>query len=268
MDKIVAINWYGNKARHLDFILPHIPDDAMHFVDVFGGGASVLLNISRYEQETYNDLDKGIVRFFEVLKKDTSELRRKLFFTPYSFAEYREAVERKHEDLDDVEHARLLYIRTKQSYLSVDVSSWVCWSYGVANTSKLSAFMSGIMGFDKVGERMRNVNIENLPAIDLIRKHDSPDTVFYLDPPYVHDTRVRRGGYDLEMTEDDHIELGEVLNSIEARAVLSGYKNPLYDDIFKHWTRIDDKKKYSNASRRNIKSTKQPRQESLWINFA
>ena len=94
----------------------------------------------------------------------------------------------------------------------------------------------------------------------MIQRYDTPETVFYLDPPYVHSARGDTSAYENEMSDDDHEELAEVLSSIRGRAVLSGYRTSLYDRLFKDWKRID-------APERTAHSVRQPRQESLWINF-
>ena len=277
-NKIRATAWYGGKFKHLDFILPYIPRNANHFVDAFGGGGSVLLNMPRFKQETYNDLNVDLVRFFRVLQSNGSELQRRIFFTPYSRWEYEEACNRGTKVCDEVEHVRAFVLRIRQSIASQISTGGSSWSYsrvmaGRQNKST-GAWARWAFYLDDAIRRLHKVNIENLPAVDLIRKHDSKDTVFYLDPPYVHDSRKDKTNYaEYEMSNDDHKELGYVLNNIKGRAVLSGYKNDLYDnDLFKHWKRVDDKVRCSPSSLFGVDgagraSSKHKRQESLWLNF-
>ena len=117
-----------------------------------------------------------------------------------------------------------------------------------------------LKGFRKSPQRLQRVQIENAPALEVVQRYDTPETVFYLDPPYVHDARGDAAAYGFEMTDQDHIELAAVLNRIRGRAVLSGYRTELYDDLFSDWERIDAKK-------RNCHSVRKPRQESAWVNF-
>ncbi len=98
------------------------------------------------------------------------------------------------------------------------------------------------------------------PALELIERYDTEDTLFYLDPPYVHESRNDPHAYGHEMTNDEHVELARSLHSIRGRAVVSGYKTKLYDKLFADWTRVD-------APAKTCSSSKGKRQESLWLNF-
>ena len=105
--------------------------------------------------------------------------------------------------------------------------------------------------------------IENRPAIDVIKKHDGPDTLFYVDPPYMHSTRVMRNArYDYEMSEEEHTELLHTLNGVEGMVILSGYPNPLYDRLLKGWT-ICTKPARASGHRGTVLRT-----EALWMNKA
>ena len=272
MSRLLAIPWYGGKFNKLSFILPNIPRDAKHFVDVYGGSGSVLLNLSRFPHETYNDLNVDLVTFFRTLKYDFDEFFNVVFLTPHSRYEYEASCDRQNDNLDNIERARLFFVRTKQAYMSIESAGRGCWGYAVAKRGGAYPPKNSINHIYRligVHERLTDTNIENLPAIDLIKKYDSKDTLFYVDPPYVHSSRKGKVGYSLEMSNDDHKELGYVLNNIKGRAVLSGYKNDLYDnDLFKHWRRVDDKVRIIRTAMRNKDRSQIYRQESLWINFA
>ena len=45
------------------------------------------------------------------------------------------------------------------------------------------------------------VQIENAPALEVIARYDSLETLFYCDPPYVHETRGDTKAYAHEMTD-------------------------------------------------------------------
>lgn len=90
--------------------------------------------------------------------------------------------------------------------------------------------------------RLAGVVIEYRPAIDVIRNYDGPDTLYYVDPPYPHGTRYlgdRSSAYSHEMDDADHIALSEVLHQVRGAVVLSGYRSPLYDDLYQGWKRTD-----------------------------
>jgi DNA adenine methylase len=82
--------------------------------------------------------------------------------------------------------------------------------------------------------RVQRVQIENAPALDVIRRYDTPDTAFYLDPPCVHSSRGDAAANEHEMSDDEPVELAEVRQAIRGRAVLSGYRAPRYDRLFKN----------------------------------
>jgi DNA adenine methylase len=104
------------------------------------------------------------------------------------------------------------------------------------------------------------VQIEHAPAIEVIRRYDSAETLFYCDPPYPHDSRGDRHAYAYEMTDDDHRELAEVLHQVQGKVALSSYESPLMSELYHDWTCIE-------APSRKVHSVKQERVELLWVNY-
>ncbi len=123
----------------------------------------------------------------------------------------------------------------------------------------VSRWLGAVDALPSIVQRLQRIQIENAPAIEVIKRYDSPETLFYLDPPYVHESRGDSKAYGNEMTDWDHIELAEVLRHIKGRAVISGYRTALYDELFSDWYRVDAPEKLCNSS-------KGFRQESLWLN--
>ena len=102
----------------------------------------------------------------------------------------------------------------------------------------VSEWLSAVEGLPAVHERLRRVVVENMPALDLIRREDGPATLFYCDPPYLHSTRTAQKAYGaFEMTEEQHRELLDVLRQCKGKVMLSGYPSPLYDETLADWTR-------------------------------
>lgn len=264
----IAFSYYGGKFKHLDFLLPLFPSDAIHFVDVFGGSASVLLNLpKKYPIQTYNDLDGNVVNFFRVLRENTTELIYQLKYTPHSREEYMAACEATLGDsMDPIERARLFWVRITQSIRPIvrDEKKHPTWkishteSYG-SHTSRINNKFDGL--YD-IAERLMDVSIENLPAIELIQEYDRDGVLFYCDPPYVHKSRNSKHVYPFEMTDDDHVELHSVLSSCRGRVVLSGYQNELYQELYQDWDCIKDKPKKIPSSIGNSVG-----QECAWLNF-
>ena len=76
--------------------------------------------------------------------------------------------------------------------------------------------------------RLMMVQIDCRDALEVIRYWDSPDTLFYVDPPYINETRKTLNAYAHEMSTEQHKELVKLLLGIKGKAVVSGYEHPLY----------------------------------------
>jgi len=105
------------------------------------------------------------------------------------------------------------------------------------------------------------VQIEHAPAIEVIQRYDSEETLFYCDPPYPHDSRGDSNAYAFEMTDDDHRELANVLHQVRGKVALSSYESPLMSELYEDWNCIE-------APSRKVHSVKQERVELLWINYS
>ncbi len=263
--KMIAFGWYGGKYVHLDFILPHLPSDAEHFCDVYGGSAAVIINRAPARVETYNDLDTELVNFFAVLRDRPEELIREIGLTPFSREELAKACDAT-PGLEPLERARRFYVRARQTRTGLaQTSSEGRWAHCVLTSragmaGAVSRWLGAVEGLPEIAQRLQRVQIENAPALEVIQRYDTPQTLFYLDPPYVHVSRGDSAAYGHEMTDNDHRDLARLLHRIEGRAVLSGYRSVLYEELFADWHRVDAPEKLCNSS-------KEKRTESLWMNF-
>ena len=263
--KMIAFGWYGGKFVHLNFILPHLPADAEHFCDVYGGSAAVLINRPPAAVETYNDLDSELVNFFRVLRDQPDALVRQIGLTPFSREELAKACAPE-RGLDALERARRFYVRARQTRTGLaQTSSEGRWAHCLLTSragmaGAVSRWLGAVEGLPEIVQRLQRVQIENAPALEVIARYDTTKTLFYLDPPYVHRSRGDVEAYGHEMTDHDHRQLAALLHDIKGRAVLSGYRSPLYDELFATWHRVDADEKLCNSS-------KGKRTESLWMNF-
>ena len=261
----IAFGWYGGKYTHLNFLVPLFPVDATHFCDVFGGSAAVVLNVGPYPVETYNDIDSELVNFFAALRDHNEELIRTIGLTPFSRQELAQACEPA-QNLSQVERARRFYVRARQTRTGLaQTSTEGRWAHCVLTSrsgmsGSVSRWLGSVDGLGAIADRLQRVQIENAPAIEVIERYDTPETLFYLDPPYVHSARGDTAAYGFEMADEDHRELAEALATIRGRAVVSGYRCELYDELFRDWERLD-------AEERRASSVGAMRQESAWLNF-
>jgi DNA adenine methylase len=263
--KKIAFGWYGGKFSHLDWLLPLLPQ-CHHYCEPFSGSAAVLLNRSPSPVETYNDLDGEVVNFFRILRDQSKELIRQIGLTPFSREEFSIACEPHPVDISDIERARRFFIRARQVRTGLaQTASLGRWA-NCKNTTRagmsgvVSRWLGSVEALPDIAERLLRVQIENRPALELIDLYDEKGTFFYCDPPYVHDSRGDSKAYGYELTDAEHEALAGKLRGIKGRAAVSGYCSELYETLFKGWIRID-------APIKQTHSVKQPRQESLWINF-
>lgn len=265
MGKVIAFGWYGGKFNHLNWLLPLLPQ-ATHYCEPFAGSAAVLLNREPSPVETYNDIDGEVVNFFRVLRDQQEDLIRAIGLTPFSREELRIAVEEPIDNLSELERARRFFVRARQVRTGLaQTASAGRWAHckltsraGMAGA--VSRWLGSIEGLSEIVQRLLRVQIENAPAIEVIQRYDSEETLFYCDPPYPHDSRGDIHAYGYEMTDNDHRELAEVLTNLKGKVALSGYRCELLDKLYKDWNCIESPSK-------QCLSVKQPRTEILWTNY-
>lgn len=264
--KLIAFGWYGGKFSHLDWLLPQLPD-CLHYCEPFAGSGAVLLNRDPSPVETYNDIDGEVVNFFKVLREEKDTLIEQIALTPFSREEFGIACELD-PNLTNLERARRFYIRARQVRTGLAQTASIGRWANCKNTSRsgmsgvVSRWLGGVEQLDFIAERLLRVQIENRPAIDIIKLYDSKETLFYCDPPYIHETRGDKKAYGFEMTDFDHKELAKTLNSIEGLAAISNYDCDLMEELYPEskWTKIYSPEKV-------IHSTKDMRQEVIWVNY-
>lgn len=260
-----VLRYHGAKWRLAGWIMSFFPTHTS-YVEPFGGAAGVLLQKKRSYAEIYNDLDGNVANFFRVLRDPNtrSKLVEQLVLTPYARTEF----ELAWQPTDDpIESARRIAIRAQMGFGSAGATKGITGfridtkrEYGTAQ-HLWTQYPSAVVA---AGQRLSGVLIENRPAIDVMQQHDSPKTLHFVDPPYVHATRVRGEGKDRgyrhEMTDADHVKLLQFLKNLTGYVVLSGYKSKLYDDLLKDWTYFETSSRISAGRGAGVRT------ESVWIN--
>lgn len=265
-EKLIPFGWYGGKFSHLAWLLPLMPK-CHHYCEPFAGSGAVLLNRPPSPIETYNDLDGEVVNFFRVLRDEKDKLVETIGLTPFSREEFALAC-KLDPKLPPLERARRFYVRARQVRTGLaQTASLGRWA-NCKNTSRagmsgvISRWLGAIEDLPQIAERLLRVQIENRPASDVIRLYDSPDTLFYCDPPYVHDTRGDAKAYGYEMTNQEHEDLAQLLNKVRGMVAVSNYQCELIDDLY------PPPKWYKTLSgARTNHATKGTRIEVLWTNY-
>lgn len=254
------VKWHGGKHYLAKKIIARLPEHKT-YVEPFGGAASVLLNKEPSDVEIYNDLDERITRLFRVIRNDGEELARRLALTPYSEVEF----EDESATDDEIEQARRDFVRWRQSIGGRgDGFSFTLHRVRRGMADVVSGYLSAIdEELPKIIARLRTVQIMNRPAVDIIKKWDSPETLFYCDPPYVSSTRVSKSVYACEMDDLAHRELAEALHAAKGKVVLSGYESELYEELYGDWRKENFDLPNNAAGGRE----KERKIEVLWMNF-
>ena len=258
----IAFGWYGGKFSHLEWLLP----PSHHYCEPLAGSAAVLLNRAPAPVETYNDVDGEVVNFFRVLRVDPEGLRRAIALTPFAREEFHIAVAGIERGVSALEKARRFYVRARQARTGLAQTATLGRWANCRNTSRadmsgvISRWFGGIAALADIGKQMLQIQIENRPAVDVIRLYDGPGTLFYCDPPYLHETRGDSKAYGFEMDEEQHWELAATLRRIAGKAAVSGYRCERMDRLYRGWRRFD-------AAEKQCHSIKQLRQECLWMNY-
>lgn len=261
-----VLRYHGAKFRLASWIIGFFPPHAC-YVEPFGGAAGVLLQKPRAYAEVYNDLDGDVANFFRVLRApDTrAQLIEAVTLTPYHRDEFELAWEPAN---DPIESARRLCIRAQMGFGSAGATKSATGfridtkrEYGTAQ--QLWAYYPSALA--DAGQRLTGVLVENRQAIEVMKMHDGPQTLHFVDPPYLHSTRVMSGSeryYRHEMTDEDHLALIQALHELEGMVVLSGYSSDLYASSLVDWeTRSTDAR---IAAGRGAAI----RQEVVWLNPA
>ncbi len=238
-----ALRYHGGKHRIAPWVISHFPEHTV-YVEPYGGSAGVLLRKPRSYGEIYNDLDGQVVNVFRQLRDPVAAKRlcELVWLTPFS----REEFELAYEVCDDpLEQARRTIFRGFAAHGSTGILGEVtgfrarCTRARATDADSWSSYPSAIQTFT---ERLRGVVLEQRPAIDVMLHHDAPNVLHYVDPPYVPVSRsAKRAGraYRFEMTEEDHVELANVLRRLQGAVVLSGYPSELYESIYADWGRVE-----------------------------
>lgn len=257
----------GSKWSIADWVIQHFPEHHSYLEPFFGSGA-ILFNKKRSPIETVNDLDGYVTNLFSWIRDNPEKLARMVYWIPYSRDSYDEAIRICKSDLKAGNKAESLVS-------AAAFCAKTMMGYGFRTNESKVGFKRDIQGREaayaangwknlpdkilKAAERLRGIQIENRPAVHLIREFQYPNVLVYADPPYVLSSRsCPRAMYKHEMTDDDHEELLDVLEKHPGPVIISGYSSELYDSRLSGWHREE------KFTRDQIG---QKKKEVIWMNF-
>ena len=232
------IPWVGGKSLLAKKIVEHFPDDINRYIEVFGGGGSVLFYKENHAKlEVYNDFNSCLVNLFRCVKYHRAELQREIsgyFNSREIFDEIKEKM--KISGFTDIQRAAMFYVQIKISYGS-DTRTFGC------NRKNLSTDY-----LEEIEKRPERVVIENKECENLIKIYDRPKALFYCDPPY----HKNENFYDVIFKEVDHERLKSVLGGIKGRFILSYNDDEYIRELYKEY-KIISVERQNNLSRGTYK---------------
>lgn len=275
------LKWHGGKAPLAAKIRELFPprDSYLHYVEPYAGGLSVLLADPEGGEglsEVVNDMNQLLVNFWKVMRDVDwfAIFQQKVEAQPFSEYDFLYAQHRSAFGMPTVV--------TNESVIATAADFFVACRQSLAGRMKgfspvsrnrlrrgmneqVSGWLTAVEGLPAVHARLKRVLVLNRPAIDVIRQQDGEKTLFYLDPPYLHETRATTNSYEHEMSEDDHRDLLATLCGIEGRFLLSGYRSEMYDDcaLANGWRRED----FEVANHAAGGSKKRKMTECVWMNY-
>lgn len=263
------LKWHGGKhylARRIVSLMP----PHLHYVEPFAGGLSVLLaKDPEGVSEVANDLNRHLTEFWKTLQSHTDFPRflRAAQAAPFSQEEWEHSGLLLEAMSESWARSLCFFVYCRQS-LAGRMKSFAPVSRNRTRrgmNEQAAAWLSAVEGLPEVHERLKRVVILNRPALEVIREQDGPQTLFYLDPPYLHETRATTGEYAHEMTETQHHDLLALIARIKGKFLLSGYRSPMYDAEAERfgWRRVDfDSPNHAAGGKEKRRMT-----ECVWMNY-
>ena len=213
------------KKRIVDNIFPNGYED-MIYVEPFIGAGHVYFYKKPSVKEVINDLDTDVINMFKGMKKFSGDRISKTINGHYTKQDYKDIVS-GHPGSPYGKFIQLL-LRYKLSFYSEGRSfgkDSINSNYGNTYTN-----------------RLKNTSIYNKDFKSLIKKYDSGNTLFYLDPPYensdklyIHDTLPIKDVYD-------------VVKNIKGLFIISYNDSKEAKELFKDYNIIKLKTKYTKGT--------------------
>ena len=277
---IAPLKWadrHGGKSYIAKRIVALMPPRSTwcHYVEPYAGGLAVLLaNDPAGISEVVNDLNGSLYTFWRVLRDSDkfSRFERWCQAAPFSEQIFLECAGylRQYVDRPDLETERACaFFATCRMSLAGRMKAFAPISRTRTRrgmNEQASAWLTCVEGLPAVHDRLKRVVIVGpKPACEVIRQQDGPETLFYIDAPYVCATRTAPDVYAHEMTDDEHRELVATLVACKGKCMVSMYHHPIYDSLsLDHGWRVVE---FDIANHAAGGATKKRMTECLWMNF-
>jgi DNA adenine methylase len=280
MAKNGPIKYHGGKSYSASWIHSHAPPSVRvdpesgytHRNYPYAGGLGELWGWEcEGVSETINDLDKELINFWSVFtrRRDFEHFFHMASFIPLGQPWFEEAKCRaSNADRETVQAVKFFITnRMSRQGLGRDYTTPTIRTRRGMN-EQVSAWLTAVDGLWDFYNRFIRVEVRCMDGCEFIDLYDHARALFYLDPPYMHETRAngKGGEYRHEMTVKQHQYLLSTLAGIKGRFMLSGYPSKLYERFAERNGWRCARKLIDNKA--SSKKTKEKKTECLWMNYA
>lgn len=259
------IRYYGSKGSMWKSLLKHFPTAYGVYIEPFGGSATMLF-CQRADIEVYNDLEQNVYSLFKVVSDEYLfyHFKERLDLTPYSEqlrAEYKERL--KLAGLDVIDRAYYFFYVNMTSVNGLGGLSIHTTAVRRKMSKGVSDYLSKVDGLLELHQRLSSVMILNRSAFDILERYQTPETFYYLDPPY-HQTTRTGARYAVDFSNKQHEQLIDTIINHPSMIMLSGYDCAAYDRLLtnERWQKYSFQ--VNTISAKRIPKTKT---ETIWINY-
>lgn len=252
-----VLRYPGSKWNIAGQLIKLIPPHHSYVEPFFGSGA-VLFCKPPSDIETINDMDSDVTNLFRCIREEPERLARMVMTTPFSREEYDRAFDKEYTDCFG--QAKDFLVRCWQGHAFRTCGSRTGWKNDVQGRERMYALWDWYRlpeWIIETAERLKKVQIEQRPVLEVIERFNYKNVFMYLDPPYLLEVRSGKQ-YKHEMTDKDHEELLKTVRKSKAKIMLSGYESDLYNDYLHDWKK---------RSFRSCAEYGKPRQETVWMNY-
>lgn len=255
--------YYGGKSKFQHRIQPLIPVYKV-YAEPFAGAAATFFNLPRPSgtTEILNDKNAELISFYRIFKNPASrkKLNDLVMGTLHSEKEFRKAINiylnpGRH---DAILKAWALWVAFTQSH-NGDPHLGAGWRFNVKEfrgefNKEALTINSSKNNFKKLAERLEKTSLSCMDALRFIKKTDSADTFFFIDPPYPGSDQGNFEKMGFKMPE--FVELLALLKSIQGKFLLTSglYPELVEARVRNNWQSDDIKYKNPITMMRNKKS--------------
>jgi DNA adenine methylase len=232
------VRWFGGKGQMIKKLMSHVPLGGKPYCEPFMGAATLFFARPPAPVEVLNDTDGGLVNLFKCLqdKETFDELAHRLRYTLFARAEFIESIKILHDTsiTNNVLRAWAFFVKFNMGINNISNSPGG-WSRTFISArgcaSNVNSWIMRLTMLEDWHKRLIRAQIDNRDALEVIKYWDTDETVFYLDPPYILDTRKTKNVYNQELPNDYHKNLVKIILDCKGAVVLSGYEHEIYQPL-------------------------------------